>query len=372
MTLKFKVVTDPLQDQLHAFTRSITEIQWLTLVLVLLHLFISGTEPTSQFDLIAAMVVYGMFILAFSYSGFFRKDSEWKLAVETMGMIGFITVILWHTEGSESILVNLYLLAIISAALTLGKQMVMLELVLITACFMLLDFGAGVEVFSMQYAGRLLMQLGPVILVAYITTMLASDIHLAHEKIRKLAGKDELTGLMNLRGFTNIMQREHELAARYARQYTVAMLDVDNMKTINDRYGHEAGNNALKQLASILRANTRATDAAARFGGDEFVLLLVESSPEIAIEIIGRFRRQIADASIQVNGKKLPLEVSIGVANYPRDGTEPDDLLRAADMQMYEEKRRKLAAPADGGEIDPLPAATPKPDPEASDSAELS
>lgn len=354
MVNRLKVVTDPLKDQLHGFTRSVTEIQWLTLVLVLLFLFISGIDSASRYPVIAALVTYGAFILVFSYSGFFKEDAEWKLAVETWGMILFITFVLWHTGDSAGILENLYLLAIISAALTLGKLMTMLEVALVAACFIFLGYDANQDVFSLAYTGGLLTELAPMILVAYLTTMLASDIHFAHEKIRRLAAKDELTGLMNLRGFNNILQREHEQAVRYARQYSVAMIDVNDMKAINDSYGHEVGNNALKLVAATLRASVRNTDAAARFGGDEFVLLLVESPLGTAAEVIARFRQQIDKARLQVNGDNLKLNVSIGIASYPANGSEPEDLLRTADLLMYEEKQQaKVGKPEPGSDVDP-------------------
>lgn len=341
MAEAFSIVADPMEEQLHGFTRSLTEIQWLTLVLVLLYLFLPGESIANRDAVIMAMAAYGGFVLAFSYSGFFRKDSQWKLAVETWAMIAFITVVLWNVGHTDSILVNLYLLVIIAASLTLGKLMTLLEVALISACTILLDFSLGLDVLSLAYAGSLLMKLGPLLLVAYLTAMLASDIHHAHVQIRALAGTDELTGLLNLRGFNSILQREHDQAVRYARQYSVAILDVDNMKLINDRYGHEAGNRMLSLLAATLRRTVRSTDAAARFGGDEFVVIFVEATPQALQQAIARIRKQLDKGCLHIDGEELRLDVSIGMANYPRDGATPEDLLRHADAAMYEEKQSR-------------------------------
>lgn len=341
MTKNVLFTADPELDQLHGFTRSLAEIQWLTLVLVLLYLQVPGRIVQDDALLVAAMVLFGGFVLVFNYTNFFRTDRTWKLAVETWVMILFITVVVWQTGSTDSVLLNLYLLVIIASALTLGKLMTLLEVGLIAACYVLLGYYGNSDVFSLTYAGSIMAELSPFLLVGYLTTMLASDIHFANKKIRALAGTDELTGLLNMRGFMSILQREHDLAARYARQYNLILLDVDNMKLINDVYGHEAGNRTLKAVASVLRANTRSTDAVARFGGDEFVLLLVETDEKRAAEVVKRIQKSIGDTPLALHGELVQLQASIGCTNYPRNGTEYAQLLEDADAAMYREKRRK-------------------------------
>lgn len=350
MAQDFAFSADPMQEQLHGFTRSLTEIQWLTLVLVMLFIFLPGETVENRDQVIVAMTAFGAFVLTFSYTGFFREDSLWRLAVETWAMIAFITFVLWSVGSPNSVLANLYLLVVIAAALTLGKLMTLLEVALIAACYMFLHYHLGNDVFSLAYAGKLLMEMSPLLLVAYLTTMLAADIHFAHRKIRALAGTDELTGLLNLRGFNSILQREHDQAVRYARSYAVLILDIDNMKLINDTHGHDIGNQVLKLLSATLRRTVRNTDAAARFGGDEFVVLLVESPPEATVEAVARIRKQVDSLALSVARKEVEINVSIGVAQYPLQGAEPDDILRQADVDMYAEKRSKRrAAEADDG-----------------------
>lgn len=294
---------DPLRDQLRGFARSLAEIEWLLLILVLLYMLVPGMPVASRDVLIVAMVLFAAFIIAFHYANFFRRAARWKLAVESWAMIAFITAVVWQTGRTESILLNLYLLAIIASALTLGRITTLLEVALITACYFLLGDHAGHDVFSIGYLGRLMSELAPFLLVAYLTTMLASDVHRANERIHALAGSDELTGLLNMRGFMSILQREHQQAERYARTYTIAMIDVDNLKLLNDANGHECGNRALKLLAAALRDNIRTTDAVARFGGDEFMLLFAEANLERSREVVARIEKRLTESGLTYGRK---------------------------------------------------------------------
>lgn len=334
---------DPWREQLRGFARSMAEIEWLVLILVLLYLLVPGTLITDRELLILAMVLFAAFVVVFHYANFFRREARWKLALETWVMIGFITTVVYATGRTDSALLNLYLLVIIASALTLNRLSTLLEVALIAACYILLGTTAGVDVFSAAYFSRLMAELAPFLLVAYLTTMLASDVHKANERIHALAGSDELTGLLNMRGFMSILDREHKQAVRYARTYTVAMIDVDNLKQLNDDNGHELGNRALKQVAAVLRDSVRATDAVARYGGDEFVLLLSETNLARAGEVIRRIRKRLNAAELRHGRKKLGLAISIGLANYPYNGTDVQELLGVADAAMYDEKRKKHA-----------------------------
>lgn len=334
---------DPFRDQLRGFARSLAEMEWLILILVLLYLAVPDAPVTDRDMLIAFMVAYSVFIVGFHYTNFLRSYRQWWLAVETWMMILFITAVVWATGQTESALVNLYLLAIIASALTLTKLMTLLEVGLIAACYVLLGFHQGADVFSLAYVSRLMAELAPFLLVAYLTTMLANDVHQANTRIHALAGTDDLTGLLNMRGFMSIAQREHQRAERYASAYTLAMVDMDNLKSINDQFGHETGNHAIRKVAIALKDSIRTTDALARFGGDEFILLLVETDPESALEVVRRIQLRLDNLQIKVGRETVKPCASIGIAGYPRHGTEFQALLVAADEAMYKEKAGKHA-----------------------------
>ena len=145
---------------------------------------------------------------------------------------------------------------------------------------------------------------------------------------------DSLTRLGNREGFQRKLSDELARARRYEHPLNIVMLDLDNFKLINDRFGHAVGDSALIAVADVLRSNQRTSDSAFRWGGDEFVLLLPDVHPTEARAAAERFA--ILVSSIEVNN--LRLSVSVGVASYPEDGSDPQALLRRADDLMYYRK----------------------------------
>src|SRR5262249_44866674 len=114
----------------------------------------------------------------------------------------------------------------------------------------------------------------------------------------------------------------------------VLMLDLDDLKVINDRFGHLEGNRALKRIAAVLKEQCRSTDLAARYGGDEFAVMLIEADPGMAEHVSGRI-----EASLNKSGEEPRLTVSIGVSVFPEDGRTTQDLLQAADRRLYQCKK---------------------------------
>src|SRR6267143_1472415 len=224
----------------------------------------------------SSLFFYAALVMAFRYANFFRAESRWKIAVETWAMIAVITWSLWFTGRLHSPLLNAYLLVVITSALTLGKVTTLVEVALIAACYVFLAGASFVELTSLAFLGALTAQFAPVVLVAYITTMFAADIRYVLQRAKLLSELDELTGLFNTRGFAIAADRLFGQALRYARPASMLMVDLDNLKAVNDSHGHEAGNRLLRHTANALRAELRYTDLPARYGGDEFIVLLPE------------------------------------------------------------------------------------------------
>jgi diguanylate cyclase (GGDEF)-like protein len=349
------------QEELRGISRSVAEIEWLLLVLVLLYYAFGGTELEERPAVVAAMVLYALFVMGFRYARFFRQESRWKLAVETWVMTGFITWALWHTGGLESPLLNAYLLVIITSALALGKVTTLLELALIAACFLLLGGHDSVrELLSLKYLGGMFAQFAPFVLVAYITTMFASDIRYGLNKAKRVSETDELTGVFNRRGFAIVADRLFGQAVRYKRAVSVLVIDSDNLKPINDAHGHKAGDGLLIALVKNIQGQLRHTDVLARLGGDEFVVLLPETPATGASDVAERIRAAVEDNPLVIDGQLVRTSVSIGAASYPADGQGLDLLLAGADRRMYEAKQagrnREVAGTA------ALPPGTKKPE----------
>jgi len=196
----------------------------------------------------------------------------------------------------------------------------------------------GTDVISLLYASEVVGQLAPFLLVAYLTTTLSADITEARERIENLAQTDSLTGLFNPRMFNELWQREHGAAERNRGVYALLMIDMDKLKDINDAFGHEAGNSAITLVAQCLQRSIRNTDHAARFGGDEFAVLLPGASPEVAEAVIKRVRHNVYKTTLDVRSRMIRCSVSIGLVNYPKDARDTRELLSLAEHKMYRDK----------------------------------
>lgn len=329
------------QDELKGFARTIAEIEWLLLILVLLYLVAGGPVDEGRIAIHMALFFFGAFILALHYVSFYRQETRVKLTLETLVMIGFITWVVWYSGRIDSPLLNLYLLPIIASSLILGKTITAVEVAIIAICYMALAYDPQVKSFTaLVYWGEMLAVLSPVILVAYITTMLAADIRFAVDKIKQVSDTDDLTGLYNMRAFSAMLQRAFKQAVRHNHPLSVVMIDSDNLKSINDAHGHEAGNRLLQHLVRCVRDELRGSDVMARFGGDEFIVLLPETNRRGAQDMSERIRKAVEASRFDIRGGDVNTTVSIGIACYPEDGGNLEVILDKADKAMYRAKQR--------------------------------
>jgi diguanylate cyclase (GGDEF)-like protein len=157
-------------------------------------------------------------------------------------------------------------------------------------------------------------------------------------ELEQLADTDTLTPLPNRRRFVRELERVVAVASRHGTPAALLYIDIDSLKAINDAHGHGVGDAALVHVATLLAGLVRSTDLAARIGGDEFALILDHLDHNSAIEAAERIARVIAESPLDVEGKAVPLEASIGTAMIlPGDSAE--DAMRRADRNMYLAKR---------------------------------
>ena len=159
---------------------------------------------------------------------------------------------------------------------------------------------------------------------------------------------DSLTGLYNHRYLHERLSEELHRARELQRPLSVLFCDLDHFKGYNDTNGHSAGDAVLREVAHLIEESVRNVDVAGRYGGEEFVVLLVETERETALTVAERIRERIHSAGFTANG--VPLTVSIGVAGYPDDADRREDLLNKADWAMYLAKRRGRDQVASFGE----------------------
>jgi len=158
-------------------------------------------------------------------------------------------------------------------------------------------------------------------------------------KLRHLADTDFMTGLMNRRSFLAVADDAVAFSRRYKRNMATLMIDIDHFKKINDTYGHAAGDDAIKHVADIISQSIRTTDKAARFGGEEFVVLLREIDQETAVLLADRIRTSIESAVVRHGDSVIPLTVSVGLALFDEEDRDVQDVIERADQGLYVAKK---------------------------------
>ena len=184
----------------------------------------------------------------------------------------------------------------------------------------------------------------------YVATMNdISERKLREEEIRHIAFYDHLTALPNRRLLLERLERALAVARRNSQHGALLFVDVDNFKRINDEHGHQAGNRAIMAVASAIQRAIRATDMAARAGGDEFLVFLPQATPEVAEAVAQRIRNHAYRSLFPVGERLQRMTVSVGAGTWPRDGTHQDDVVAAAQQGARRDRElRRSAEPAPG------------------------
>ncbi len=175
-------------------------------------------------------------------------------------------------------------------------------------------------------------------LLEQLTSQIAMPLEntLLYAKAEKKARVDELTGLLNRRSLDEMIDNEISRHSRYGGVFSLAILDMDSFKVYNDSYGHPAGDRLLRQVGNVIKSTIRNADRAFRYGGDEFAILLPQTTIDDGIQVAERVRKAIAEG---VNSGDVPVTISIGLASWPDDGISHTDIIAAADVTLYRAKR---------------------------------
>ncbi len=276
------------------------------------------------------------------------NDMEWLKRHPAVIGGPVILVIGWldYVSGTEIGLSLLYLVPIALVAWMSSRFQAILCAVVAAACWLAADHaGRPASLFTISFWNsitRLVIYLVTAYLVNRVRRdrdnfeTLNSELQHAFRREAELARTDVLTGLPNSRAFLENLAREIARARRDKRGLCVLFLDLDDFKSINDHYGHAAGDSVLTNVGKLIREVVRGGDVVARMGGDEYAILLWHTPQNEAVHIAERLTARVAQFAADY--PKARLGVSIGVAWFDEPPTDPDEILGVADREMYEEK----------------------------------
>ncbi len=177
------------------------------------------------------------------------------------------------------------------------------------------------------------------ILLAYVAMVIAREQRRSRDAAIRLSTIDPLTGLFNRGFFFAALEREIARSARSGRGFCLLMMDLDELKAINDRLGHFYGDRVLRAVGEVVTIGVRRIDTAARYGGDEYVVLLPETDPTGAFVLAEKIRIGVHEMALDLPEGAPQPSLSIGVVSYPDDGSTADELMISADGAMYRSKR---------------------------------
>jgi diguanylate cyclase (GGDEF)-like protein len=164
------------------------------------------------------------------------------------------------------------------------------------------------------------------------------EIKLLQSTLRDQANRDSLTGLYNRRYVDATLERELQRCRREGQPLSIVIIDVDHFKHINDTFGHQAGDEVLKMLASLLNDHVRASDVACRYGGEEFLVLFPAVTADVALKRVENWREAFAATGILFGKSDIPATISAGIATFPQHGESGEELIRRADLALYRAK----------------------------------
>ena len=316
--------------------RVIRIVSWAFLMAVAVFAAASGEWTASLPAIVVGIAVTGLLLLV--VQDVLPRTAIRRLGGPLQGLIalGFATGIVAMTGGLESPFTFAFPLIVGAGALLVAPRIALALAVLATACYL----GAGLLADPTPEIGPLVQMavtLTGVFLLAYIGASVGREQRRARDAAIRLSTVDSLTGLYNRTFFFTALEREIARGDRSGRAFCLLMLDLDDLKAVNDRFGHAAGDHVLRAVADIVRGGVRKIDVAARYGGDEFVALLPETDPTGGWVLAEKIRITIAEQGLV--GVEPGPTISIGVVSYPADGRTADALLVSADRAMYASKR---------------------------------
>jgi diguanylate cyclase (GGDEF)-like protein len=330
---------DPESPATGAYDRVVRIVSWIFILATTTIVAITGLWPNTQPAIFALLAAAGMFVLVVHDLLPPSSLGTAKFVVEGSVAITFATLLVLLTGGSESPFFFVFPLIVGGAALVVPPQVTFGLAALASIRYLLAIAPPGSATLSPVTVATAGINLTALVLLAYVATVIAREQRRTRDAAIRLSTIDPLTGLFNRNYFFAAVDREIARSARSNRGFCVLMMDLDELKTINDRNGHYFGDLVLRGVGEVIRSGVRKIDTAARYGGDEFVVLLPETDPTGAYVLAEKVRIGVTELDVPVGATRIESSISVGVVSFPDDGRTSDELLISADQAMYASKR---------------------------------
>lgn len=326
---------DPERQSHHRVVRIVS---WTFLVVTAAVVVVSGLWPATQTPILVLITVAGLFVVVLhdllpsDALGPRRFPVEGTVALTGAG--GLIAM----TGGVASPFFFTIPLIVAGAALVVSTRVTLALTILGGLTFVIAVLLAASGPLDAAAIATIAVDLTALVLLTYVVMVIAREQRQTRDAAIHLSTIDPLTALFNRGYFFSAIEREIARSARSGRGFCLLMLDLDDLKGVNDRLGHFTGDRVLRAVSEVIAHTVRRIDTAARYGGDEFVVLLPETDPTGAFVLAEKIRLGVRALPMELPGGPRP-SLSIGVVAFPDDGRTVDELMIAADGAMYASKR---------------------------------
>jgi diguanylate cyclase (GGDEF)-like protein len=319
-----------------AYDRVVRIVSWVFILATSTIVAVTGLWPDTQAAIFVLLALAGIFVLVFHDLLPSTALGAAKFVVEGSVAITFATLLIVLTGREASPFFFVFPLIVGGAALVVSPP-VTLALAAVASLGYLIALTAGaIEPLAPTTIATVSINLTALILLAYVAMVIAREQRRARDAAIRLSTVDPLTGLYNRTFFFAAVDREIARSARSGRGFCLLMMDLDELKAVNDRHGHFIGDRVLRGVGDVIAEGVRRIDIAARYGGDEFVVLLPETEVTGAYVLAEKIRLGVAD--LTVPGTEVRSSMSVGVVSFPDDGRTSDELMISADQAMYSSK----------------------------------
>jgi diguanylate cyclase (GGDEF)-like protein len=321
------------------YDRVVRIVSWVFIIATTVIVAVTGLWPDTQVAILVLLACAGGFVLVIHDLLPPRSLGTAKFILEGSVAITFATLLVLLTGAENSPFFFTFPLIVGGAALVVSPRVTFALAAIASLGYVFATAVPGPGPVDAVTVAKVGINLTALVLLAYVATVIAREQRRARDAAVRLSTVDPLTGLFNRTFFFAAVDREIARSLRSNRGFCLLMMDLDELKMINDRYGHYFGDQVLRGVGEVIQSGVRKIDTAARYGGDEFVVLLPETDPTGAWVLAEKVRIGVTELDVKVAGAEIPASISVGVVNFPDDGQTADQLLISADQAMYASKR---------------------------------